>query len=124
MTSTQILLLIMTAAIGAVGQFFLKAGAIKIPAIADAATDIVGKIWGIFTIPELLFGLLCYGLGSVGYVALLTKVPLSVVGPSIAMGYIFSVLIGYFWFREAISVPRLVGLAMIFSGVLLVILKK
>lgn len=122
MSSTQIFLLIMTAAVGAVGQFFLKAGAIKIPAIA--ATDIVGKVWGIFTIPELLFGLLCYGLGSVGYVALLTKVPLSVVGPSIAMGYIFSVLIGYFWFREAISLPRLLGLAMIFSGVLLVILKK
>lgn len=112
----------MTAAVGAVGQFFLKAGAIKIPAIA--ATDFLGKLWGIFTIPELLFGLLCYGLGSVGYVALLTKVPLSVVGPSIAMGYIFSVLIGYFWFREAISLPRLIGLAMIFSGVLLVILKK
>jgi len=122
MTRTQIFLLIMTAAVGAVGQFFLKAGAIKIPGIT--ATDLVGKIWGIFTIPELLFGLLCYGLGSVGYVALLTKVPLSVVGPSIAMGYIFSVLIGYFWFREAISLPRLLGLAMIFSGVLLVILKK
>jgi drug/metabolite transporter (DMT)-like permease len=122
MSSVQIFLLIMTAAVGAVGQFFLKAGAIKIPAIA--ATDFLGKLWGIFTIPELLFGLLCYGLGSVGYVALLTKVPLSVVGPSIAMGYIFSVLIGYFWFREAISLPRLIGLAMIFSGVLLVILKK
>lgn len=122
MTPTQIFLLIMTAAVGAVGQFFLKAGAIKIPGIT--ATDFVGKFWGIFTIPELLFGLLCYGLGSVGYVALLTKVPLSVVGPSIAMGYIFSVLIGYFWFREAISLPRLLGLAMIFSGVLLVILKK
>ncbi len=122
MSSAQIFLLIMTAAVGAVGQFFLKAGAIKIPAIV--ATDLVGKIWGIFTIPELLFGLLCYGLGSVGYVALLTKIPLSVVGPSIAMGYIFSVLIGYFWFREAISLPRLLGLAMIFSGVLLVILKK
>lgn len=122
MTPTQIFLLIMTAAVGAVGQFFLKAGAIKIPGIT--ATDIVGKVWGIFTIPELLFGLLCYGLGSVGYVALLTRVPLSVVGPSIAMGYIFSVIIGYFWFREAISLPRLLGLAMIFSGVLLVILKK
>ncbi|NJL90265.1 MAG: EamA family transporter [Coleofasciculaceae cyanobacterium SM2_1_6] len=112
----------MTAAVGAVGQFFLKAGAIKIPAIA--ATDFFGKIWGIFTIPELLFGLLCYGLGSVGYVALLTRVPLSVVGPSIAMGYIFSVIIGYFWFREAISPLRLLGLVMIFTGVLLVILKK
>ncbi len=122
MSSTQLFLLVMTAAVGAVGQFFLKAGAIKIPAIA--ATDLIGKVWGIFTIPELLFGLLCYGLGSVGYVALLTKVPLSVVGPSIAMGYIFSVIIGYFWFREAISPLRLLGLVMIFTGVLLVILKK
>ena len=122
MTSTQIFLLIMTAAVGVIGQFFLKAGAIKIPAIA--ATDFLGKLWGIFTIPDLLFGLLCYGLGSVGYIALLAKVPLSIVGPSIAMGYIFSVLIGYFWFREAISLSRLIGIAMIFSGVLLVILKK
>ncbi len=119
MTFLQAIVLLFTAFVGAVGQFFLKAGAVKIDTIT--ATDILAKTWGVLTIPELLFGMFCYGLGSVGYVSLLTRVPLSVVGPSIALGYVFSVLIGYFWFREPISIPKLVGLAMVFGGVIILI---
>ncbi len=119
MTFLQAIILLFTAFVGAVGQFFLKAGAVKIDTIT--ATDILAKTWGVLTIPELLFGMFCYGLGSVGYVSLLTRVPLSVVGPSIALGYVFSVLIGYFWFREPVSISKLVGLVMVFGGVIILI---
>ena len=33
------------------------------------------------TTPELLIGLVCYGLGAVAYIMLLTRVKLSVAGP-------------------------------------------
>ncbi len=74
--------------------------------------------------PELLAGLCCYGIGSVAYILLLTRVNLSVAGPSAALTYIFSVLVGYFFFREAIPVTRALGLGLIICGVLLVIWKK
>ncbi|MCA1991588.1 MAG: EamA-like transporter family protein [Coleofasciculus sp. S288] len=122
MTPQELTLLFMTVSIGAVGQYFLKAGALKIAAVS--ASSLISRIWGILTIPELLAGMVCYGLGAVGLVILLSRVKLSVVGPSIALSYVFSVLIGYFLFREAIPVSRLVGLALIVSGVILVVWKN
>ena len=77
-----------------------------------------------FTTPELLAGLCFYGIGALAYILVLTRVNLSVAGPAAALIYIFSVLMGYFFFREAIPVNRAVGLGLIICGVLLVIWKK
>jgi dolichol-phosphate mannosyltransferase len=42
----------------------------------------------------------------------------------VIVGYVFSVLLGYFIFRESISLTRLIGLSFIVSGVILVIWQK
>ncbi len=122
MTPKEITLLLMTVAIGAAGQFFLKVGALKI--VKVNASSFISRVLGIITIPELLIGLACYGLGSVGLILLLSRVKLSIVGPSIALSYVFSVVLGYYIFREALPFSRLVGLGLIVSGVILVIWKN
>jgi drug/metabolite transporter (DMT)-like permease len=81
----------------------------------------VKHILSIITIPELLMGLLCYGLGAIAYILLLTRVKLSVVGPSASHIYNFSVLIGYFVFKESIPPQRIFGLGFIACGVMLVV---
>lgn len=122
MTPKEFSLLLMTVAIGATGQFFLKVGALKI--VKVNASTFISRILGIITIPELLIGLACYGLGSVCLILLLSRVKLSIVGPSISLSYVFSVLLGYYVFREALPFSRLVGLGLIVSGVILVIWKN
>lgn len=106
----------------AAGQFLLKAGALQLGKVN--ATNLFGHLLGVFTTPELLGGLCCYGLGAVAYILLLTRVNLSVAGPSAALIYVFSVLMGYFFFRETIPLSRVIGLGLIICGVLLVIWKK
>lgn len=106
----------------ATGQFLLKAGALKLGKVN--ASNWIGHLFGVLMTPELLAGLCCYGVGSVAYILLLTRVNLSVAGPSAALTYIFSVLVGYFFFREAIPLSRALGLGLIICGVLLVIWKK
>ncbi|MBD2019012.1 EamA family transporter [Leptolyngbya sp. FACHB-36] len=103
------------------GQFFLKTGALKLGKVN--ASNVVSHILGILTTPELLIGLTLYGLSAVLYILLLTRVKLSVVGPAVSIGYIFSVLLGYFVFRESIPFSRLVGLGLIACGVILVVLR-
>jgi drug/metabolite transporter (DMT)-like permease len=105
-----------------VGQFLLKAGALKLGAVN--ADNAVNHILGILTVPELIGGLATYGLGAVAYILLLTRVSLSIAGPSIALTYVFSVMLGHFLFGEAIPVARLVGLGLIVCGVILVIWHK
>ena len=104
------------------GQWLLKAGALKLGKVN--AGNLIGHLLGIVTIPELLIGLACYGLGAIAYILLLTRVKLSVAGPAVALGYVFSLLLGYFIFKEVVPLSRIVGLALIVCGVVLVIWKS
>ena len=104
------------------GQFFLKAGALKLGQVSEA--NWIGHIFKIATTPELLAGLACYGLGAITYILLLTRVNLSVAAPAVSLIYVFAVLIGFVVFREPIPLSRLVGLGFIVCGVLLVIWKR
>lgn len=104
------------------GQFLLKAGALKLGRVN--ADNWNSHLLNILSTPELLAGLACYGLGAFVYILLLTRVNLSVAGPAVSLTYVFSVLLGYFVFREAIPFSRVVGLGLIVSGVVLVIWKN
>jgi drug/metabolite transporter (DMT)-like permease len=115
-------LLIMSIVTSAAGQFFLKWGALRLGKVNPL--NAVGYIVGLVKTPELLIGLSCYGLGALAYILLLTRVKLSVAGPSVALVYVFSVLLGYFVFQESIPTTRLAGLGLIISGVLLVLWQK
>ncbi|WP_373529564.1 EamA family transporter [Nostoc sp.] len=122
MTPQELILLLMSVLASVGGQFFLKAGALKLGRVHIG--NAVSHILSIITIPELVLGLACYGLGALAYIMLLTRVSLSIAGPSISLVYVFSVLLGYFIFRENIPVTRLIGLSFIVCGVILVIWQK
>jgi drug/metabolite transporter (DMT)-like permease len=121
-TPQEFSLLLMSVLASVGGQFFLKAGALKLGRVHIG--NAVSHILSIITTPELVLGLGCYGLGALAYIMLLTRVSLSIAGPSISLVYVFSVLLGYFIFRETISVTRLIGLSFIVGGVILVIWQK
>lgn len=104
------------------GQFFLKAGALKLGQVGEA--NWVSHVFRIATTPELVAGLACYGLGAITYILLLTRVNLSVAAPAASLIYVFAVLIGFVVYREPIPLSRLVGLGCIVCGVLLVIWKQ
>ncbi len=122
MTLQEFILLLISVLASVTGQFFLKLGALKLGRVNLA--NAVNQVFSIITTPELLIGLTCYGIGAIVYILVLTRVNLSVAGPSASLVYVFSVLLGYFLFRESIPPVRLVGLSLIVSGVILVIWRK
>ncbi|MDF5735652.1 MAG: EamA family transporter [Nostoc sp.] len=122
MTRQEFCLLLISVIASVSGQFFLKAGASKLGKVN--IDNVVNHILRIITIPELLAGLAFYGLGALAYILLLTRVNLSIASPSVSLVYVFSVLLGYFLFKEAISITSIVGLSLIMSGVILVVWKK
>jgi drug/metabolite transporter (DMT)-like permease len=121
-TLQEFCLLLMSLIASTGGQLFLKIGAAKLGKVS--AANALSHIFSIITIPELIIGLACYGLGAIAYILVLTRVNLSVAGPAASLVYVFSVLIGYFVFKESIPFTRLLGLAFIFAGVMLVVWKK
>lgn len=122
MTLQEFSLLLVSILSSVAGQFLLKSGALKLGKVSTE--NAISHIFSILTVPELIVGLLCYGLGAIAYILLLTRVNLSIAGPSIALVYVFSVLLGYFMFRETIPLERVIGLGLIVCGVLLVVWQK
>jgi drug/metabolite transporter (DMT)-like permease len=118
----EISLLLISVLAGVFGQFFLKLGALKLGKVEIA--NIWNHLLAMITTPELLVGLTCYGLGAVVYILLLTRVNLSIAAPAISISYIFSVLLGHFWFRESIAFSQIIGLTAISIGVILVVSHK
>ncbi|MBD2774907.1 EamA family transporter [Iningainema tapete] len=122
MTLPEFILLLISVIASVAGQLFLKMGAMKLGRVNVG--NFVNLILGIVTNHELIFGLTCYGFGAVAYILLLTRVNLSIAAPSASLVYVFSVLLGYFIFRESIPLVRFVGLSFIVTGVILVIWRK
>jgi drug/metabolite transporter (DMT)-like permease len=121
MSFSEIGLLLLAVCAGAAGQLFLKLGALKLGKVTF--TNVGDHLWRIATIPELLLGLLAYGMGAIAYILLLTRVNLSVAGPAAASVYIFTVLLGYFVFQESLSPLRLMGIGLVVCGVILIAAK-
>ncbi len=122
MSLPELSLLLISVLAGVFGQFFLKLGASKLGKVE--LDNAVNHVLSIVLTPELLIGLTCYGLGAIVYILLLTRVNLSIAAPAISLSYIFSVLLGHFWFRESIASAQLIGLAAISVGVILVVSQK
>ena len=121
MSLSEIGLLLLAICAGTAGQFFLKLGALQLGKVTF--TNVGDHLWRMLTIPELLLGLFAYGLGAIAYILLLTRVNLSIAGPAAASVYIFTVLLGYFFFQESLSTLRLLGIGLIVCGVVLIAAK-
>ena len=114
----EVCLLLASVLTSAMGQLFLKMGANSLGKVN--ASNAVSHILNILLTPKLILGLACYGLGAIAHILLLTRVNLSVAGPSASIIYIFSVLFGYFVFKENILIHQALGLGLIVCGVVLV----
>jgi drug/metabolite transporter (DMT)-like permease len=100
------------------GQLLLKIGALQLGEVTPG--NAVSHILSIATTPALLGGLCAYGIGAIAYILALTRINLSIAAPSASLIYVFSVMAGYFFFQEPISIGRAVGMGLIVCGVILV----
>jgi multidrug transporter EmrE-like cation transporter len=104
--------------LGSAGQILMKLGTTKVD--LNTQESLLLKMLHLFTTPGVVFGLMCYGISTVFWILGLTKLPLSQAYPMIAGGYVIVFLLSIFIFKEAISLPKIGGLALITVGVLII----
>ncbi|NEP15713.1 MAG: EamA family transporter [Leptolyngbya sp. SIO4C1] len=119
MTPQELSLLLLSVVSGSLGQLLLKLGALKLGKVTF--DNLFSHIFNIVLIPELLAGIVAYALAALAYILLLTRVNISVAAPCAALIYIFSILYGFFYLKEAISLTQGIGMGLIVCGVVLVI---
>ena len=70
--------------------------------------------------PAILLGLFCYVLSVVIWMAVLSRVEVSVAYPMVSIGYIVAAVAGWYFFGEALSAMRIGGIFVIILGVYMV----
>lgn len=118
---TVALFLVIAISLGAFGQIALKYG-MKQSALANpgaAGGLVTGLAHAIFT-PYVLLGLGLYAVSSCFWLIVLSKWNLSYAYPMIAISYVGVVFLARLFFREQITWPQWLGIALMAVGLVVV----
>jgi multidrug transporter EmrE-like cation transporter len=74
----------------------------------------------ILKVPFVSLGLFCYALSAVLWIAVVSKVDLSLAYPMVSVAYVAVFVASWFLFGERISAVRMAGLVLIVAGVLVI----
>ncbi len=105
--------------LGVIGQLFFKLG-INAYKAQHGALALGPQAVLVFLQPLVFIGLACYGMASVTYIVVLSRVPLSVAYPIVSLTYPLVVFISQVIFKEAVSGIAWAGVLCICCGVALI----
>lgn len=95
---------------------FLKKGATSLL----LSGSVPAKIWHVMSNLWLTGGAALHGIALVLWVIALSKMPLSVAYPFIALSYVFVSAAAWYFFNEPITPTKLAGMGLVVLGVLLI----
>ena len=120
MTGTAFILLIIAIVLSTFGEVLLKAGVNRIGTITLAPGTLIRAFlqWQVLVGFVLLFG------GSLFWLAVLSRVHLSIAYPLLAMGYVLTTIWALVFLKEPVPASRWLGIGAICSGIVLVLYKS
>jgi drug/metabolite transporter (DMT)-like permease len=113
------LLLFFNVLLTVTGQLLLKQGMINVGRIGSfkSALPMLAKA---FLNPFVLGGIAVYGVTTMVWLVILSRVKLSVAYPMISFGYVLSIFFAWLLFKEPVPRTRVIGAILISIGVYLV----
>ena len=115
-----LVLILLDVFLNVTGQLSLKYGMTKIGNFSLSLSTLPPVFLKAATNLHVLFGLLCYGLGFMVWLIVLSKAEVSYAYPLISLGYILTAILAWALFGEALNENRLVGILTICLGVFLI----
>jgi drug/metabolite transporter (DMT)-like permease len=106
--------------LGSIAQLSLKHGLTTVGRFSADTSHLVGQFVKAFMNPFVITGFLLYGLSSLVWMFIISRVPLSLAYPMIAIGYVIVVLMSRVVLNEAVTPLRFAGTLVICAGVILV----
>ncbi|MGC1457445.1 MAG: SMR family transporter [Steroidobacteraceae bacterium] len=104
--------------LNAAAQLLLKAATRHSGAlVADSGQVSWAAVLQVLAAVPLWVGLGCYGISVILWLGALSRVPVSVAYPMLSIGYVVNAFAAAVLFGEALSVPKLAGIALICAGV-------
>ena len=112
---TNYLLLIISISLAVAGQLLMKKGMVLFGSFP--ASQFLVKIIPMFLNPYVFFGFTCFGLSSLFWLVVLSRLPLSFVYPMVSIAYVIVAFASVIFFKEHVSLIRWMGIGIIILGV-------
>lgn len=112
-------LILISVFLGAIGQVLVKWGAVNLQ-LNFSGVYLLPSILSILKNLPVMCGVLSYGISFLLWIKVLSKVELSYAYPMVSIGYVLIMFFSYFFFKENISMIRILGVVFIIIGVILV----
>jgi len=107
--------------LGVVGQTLMKLAIVRSGGIPVLEIGLGGVIHKCLEVPYILLGFGAYGISAILWLEVLSDLDFSVAFPLVSISYVLALFIGRFLFDENVNVYRILGVALICSGVFFVI---
>lgn len=121
MSPILVVLIIVSVSLSAGSQISLKRGMIG-PQVQTSiqSGDLQSIVLSLISSPFILGGMLSFGLSVLLWLFVLSKVPLSIAYPFVALGIGVTVVAGVLIFGETVTPTGAIGVGLILLGILLV----
>jgi len=121
MTLVTWVLILTGVGLNAAAQLLLKAATRPLSAFTVFNGDTLMRSVGVLAISvPFWMGMMCYAASVCVWLAALSKAPVSVAYPMLSLGYVVVAAVSAMWLGEALSLAKVLGIALICAGVLLV----
>jgi len=112
------LIMIISILLAVAGQVLMKKGMMAFGTFP--VSQLISKVIPMFLNPWVFFGFVCFGLSSIFWLVVLSRMQLSLVYPMVSVAYVLVAILSWFFFRENVSLIRWAGIAVIIAGVYLI----
>jgi drug/metabolite transporter (DMT)-like permease len=113
-------LILVDVALNVTGQLSLKYGMSKFGNFTLSLATLPPVFMKAATNLHVLLGLLCYGLGFMVWLIVLSKAEVSYAYPMISLGYVFTAILARMLLGEAVSATRMAGILITCLGVFII----
>jgi drug/metabolite transporter (DMT)-like permease len=106
--------------LNALAQLGLKAATRASGPLIATDSGVLQRALGLLVVPSLWYALCAYGLSVIVWLVGLSRVPVSQAYPLLSLGYVINIGLAWWLLGEIPNVQRVVGIAVIVAGVVLV----
>jgi drug/metabolite transporter (DMT)-like permease len=114
------LLLLVAIGFTVCGEFLLKAGMNQLGELDLALDTIMPSLVRVFTTPIIVAGFGLIFAGSIFWLAVISRIPLSIAHPMLSLSYVATIAGAWMFLGESVTLQRIVGVAVICTGVVIV----
>jgi multidrug transporter EmrE-like cation transporter len=119
MTAVTWFMLLTGVALNAAAQLLLKAATRTSGVlVSDSGQVSWSAAVELLRASPLWVGLACYGVSVILWLGALSRAPVSIAYPMLSVGYIVNAAAAAFLFSEALTIPKVIGIALIVGGVI------